>query len=53
MRSWLTACSASRGGDGPEAVVDALYDFLNLSCRSDATKVCVLIFIALRTALHI
>lgn len=43
MKSWLTACSARGGGDIPEAVADALYDVLNLSWRSDATKICVLI----------
>lgn len=43
MKSWLTDCSADGGGDGPEAVADALYDVLHLSWRSDATKVCVLI----------
>lgn len=43
MKSWLTACSADGGGDGPEAVADALYDVLHLSWRSDATKICVLV----------
>lgn len=43
IKSWLTACSAAGGGDGPEAVADALYDVLHLSWRSDATKICVLV----------
>ena len=43
MKSWLTSCSAQGGGDAPEAVADALYDIFNMSWRSDATKVCVLI----------
>nr|XP_022308187.1 uncharacterized protein LOC111114190 [Crassostrea virginica] len=43
IKSWLTTCSAEGGGDTPEAVADALYDILNMSWRSDATKVCVLI----------
>lgn len=43
MKSWLTACSADGGGDGPEAVADALYEVLHLSWRPDATKMCVLI----------
>ncbi|XP_022298722.2 uncharacterized protein LOC111107687 [Crassostrea virginica] len=43
MKSWLTSCSAKGGGDTPEAVADALYDIFNMSWRSDATKVCVLI----------
>lgn len=43
MKSWLTECSADGGGDPPEAVADALFDVLNLSWSTDATKICVLI----------
>jgi len=31
------------GGDGPEAVADALYEVHELSWRSNATKICVLV----------
>ncbi|CAF1078094.1 unnamed protein product [Rotaria sordida] len=43
MKGWLEQCSAHGGGDGPEAVADALHDALNLSWRSDAAKICILI----------
>lgn len=43
MKSWLDSCSAQGGGDGPEAVADALHDVLKLSWRDEATKICVLI----------
>ncbi|CAF0931873.1 unnamed protein product [Didymodactylos carnosus] len=43
MRGWLNQCRAVSGGDGPEAVADALNDALNLSWNSDATKICILI----------
>ncbi len=43
MKGWLEQCSALGGGDGPEAVADALHDALNLSWRSDAAKICILI----------
>jgi hypothetical protein len=43
MKSWLTSCQASGGGDEPEAVADALFDILGMSWRSDAIKVCVLV----------
>ncbi|XP_067665932.1 uncharacterized protein [Haliotis asinina] len=43
MKSWLRDCSASGGGDGPEAVVDGLQALLNFSWRSAATKIAVLI----------
>ncbi|UJR20204.1 hypothetical protein I4U23_023335 [Adineta vaga] len=43
MKGWLEQCSAQGGGDGPEAVADALHDALNLSWRSTAAKICILI----------
>lgn len=43
MREWLEGCSASGGGDEPEAVADGLNDALNLSWRKNATKICILI----------
>ncbi|XP_048735269.1 uncharacterized protein LOC125650791 [Ostrea edulis] len=43
MKKWLAACSASGGGDTPEAVADALHDVLKLTWRENATKICVLI----------
>ncbi|CAF1417652.1 unnamed protein product [Adineta steineri] len=42
MSRRLAECIPQGGGDGPEAVVDALHAALNLSWR-DATKICVLI----------
>lgn len=43
MKQWLDGCAAKGGGDGPEAVADALQDVLKLSWRPEATKICVLI----------
>ena len=43
MKGWLSAMSASGGGDTPEAVADGLRDSLNFSWRSCSTKICVLI----------
>jgi hypothetical protein len=43
MKGWLDQCSAQGGGDGPEAVADALHDTLNLPWRLDASKICILI----------
>ena len=43
MKGWLEHCTADGGGDGPEAVADALNDAFNLSWRSDAVKICILI----------
>ena len=43
MKTWLNACSASGGGDGPEAVADALHQVLKLSWRDEAAKICVFI----------
>lgn len=43
MRQWLDECIAQGGGDEPEAVVDALYDALNLPWRGAATKICILV----------
>ena len=43
MKSWLERCQAGGGGDGPEAVADALHEVLKLSWRSEATKICILI----------
>ena len=43
MKEWLSHCTAEGGGDGPEAVADAMNDTLHLSWRSNATKVCILI----------
>ncbi|CAH1799330.1 unnamed protein product [Owenia fusiformis] len=43
MKGWLDDCSASGGGDGPEAVADALHQVLKLSWRDEATKICVFI----------
>ena len=42
-KTWLEACSAQGGGDGPEAVADALNDALNLPWNNAATKICILI----------
>lgn len=41
MKEWLSATSATGGGDTPEAVADALHDVLKLSWREQATKICV------------
>jgi hypothetical protein len=43
MKARLDACSATGGGDTPEAVVDAMHALLKLNWRDEATKVCVFI----------
>ena len=43
MKSWLHDCSASGGGDCPEAVADGLHATLKLSWREKAVKFCILI----------
>jgi hypothetical protein len=43
MNQWLGGCSAKGGGDGPEAVVDELYDALHLPWRAEAAKICIII----------
>ncbi len=43
MKGWLDGCSASGGGDGPEAVADAMHQVLKLSWREEAAKICVFI----------
>jgi hypothetical protein len=43
MREWLEKCRADGGVHGPEAVVDGLYDTLNLKWEESSIKVCVLI----------
>ncbi|CAF1291734.1 unnamed protein product [Adineta ricciae] len=43
MKGWLEQCSAQGGGDGPEAVADALHEAFSLPWRSDAAKICILI----------
>lgn len=43
MKKWVDGMKASGGGDGPEAVADALDATSKLSFRSDSTKMCVLI----------
>lgn len=43
MKSWLDAAQASGGGDGPEAVADALYQVTTLTWRADSAKISVLI----------
>ncbi len=43
MKGWLEHCQAGGGGDGPEAVADALHDVLKLSWRAESTKICILI----------
>lgn len=43
MKSWLNAARARGGGDGPEAVADALYQTTKLSWRPEAAKISVLI----------
>ena len=43
MKKWLEGCSAHGGGDGPEAVADALQDAYKLNWRDKSTKICVLI----------
>lgn len=43
MTNWVDQCRAEGGGDGPEAVADALDAVRKLSWRSESTKICVLI----------
>ncbi|XP_071135421.1 uncharacterized protein [Mytilus edulis] len=43
MKSWLNTARARGGGDGPEAVADAMFEATRLSWRQDATKISVLI----------
>jgi hypothetical protein len=43
MKTWLEQCTASGGGDGPEAVADGLHAVLKLTWRNDSTKICILI----------
>ena len=42
MRSYLSKYQASGGGDGPEAVTEALYEASKLSYRKNAIKICML-----------
>lgn len=43
MKQCLNECSASGGGDTPEAVADALHDCYKLEWREAATKIVILI----------
>jgi len=43
MRAYVDTMSASGGGDGPEAVADAMHEALNLQYREGAAKVVVII----------
>eukprot|EP01084_Bolivina_argentea_P003115 5814_1 len=43
MRKYLSLYNASGGGDGPEAVAEALHDAINLTYRKNAIKICVII----------
>jgi len=43
MRNYLSLYQASGGGDGPEAVTEALHDAVNLCYRKNAIKICVII----------
>lgn len=43
MRKYLSKYQASGGGDGPEAVTEALNDAVNLNYRKNAIKICVII----------
>eukprot|EP00486_Rosalina_sp_Unknown_P006399 CAMPEP_0201575258 /NCGR_PEP_ID=MMETSP0190_2-20130828/20337_1 /ASSEMBLY_ACC=CAM_ASM_000263 /TAXON_ID=37353 /ORGANISM="Rosalina sp." /LENGTH=418 /DNA_ID=CAMNT_0048004651 /DNA_START=137 /DNA_END=1393 /DNA_ORIENTATION=+ len=43
MRNYLSKYKASGGGDGPEAVAEALYDAVNLTYRKNAIKIAVII----------
>jgi len=43
MRNYLSLYQAQGGGDGPEAVAEALHDALSLDYRKNAIKICVLI----------
>jgi len=43
MRAYLGLYQAQGGGDGPEAVTEALHDAVNLTYRKNAIKICVII----------
>ena len=43
MKSWLQMCSASGGGDTPEAVADGLNNLIKLNWRPRSTKIAILI----------
>eukprot|EP01102_Stenamoeba_stenopodia_P003747 TRINITY_DN13902_c0_g1_i1.p1 TRINITY_DN13902_c0_g1~~TRINITY_DN13902_c0_g1_i1.p1 ORF type:complete len:334 (+),score=65.59 TRINITY_DN13902_c0_g1_i1:131-1132(+) len=43
MRQYVETMSAAGGGDGPEAVADALHEALNLDYRKGAAKVAIII----------
>ncbi|XP_053381163.1 uncharacterized protein LOC123558204 [Mercenaria mercenaria] len=43
MKSWLNAARAQGGGDGPEAVADAMFQATTLSWRPNAAKISVLV----------
>jgi len=43
MRNYLSQYQAQGGGDGPEAVAEALNDALSLEYRKNAIKICVII----------
>ena len=43
MRQYLSQYGAQGGGDGPEAVSQAMHEAVNLKYRPDAIKICLLI----------
>jgi Mg-chelatase subunit ChlD len=43
MKTRLDECTATGGGDTPEAIADAMQALLKLSWRRDSTKVCIFI----------
>lgn len=43
MRKYLSLYNAQGGGDGPEAVTEALHESLKVNYRKNAIKICVLI----------
>ncbi|XP_045206244.2 uncharacterized protein LOC123558397 [Mercenaria mercenaria] len=43
MKSWLNAARAQGGGDGPEAVADAMFQAPTLKWRPNAAKISVLV----------
>lgn len=43
MKAYVDTMAAVGGGDGPEAVADALFEVLHMEWRPSAAKVCVLI----------
>eukprot|EP01083_Nonionella_stella_P042875 115730_1 len=43
MRKYLSLYQAQGGGDGPEAVTEALHEARNITYRKNAIKICVLI----------